>query len=148
VDTIAVDSADNLYIGSYPRNILQYANAVNSPKRTRVFHTRSPAHVASLATDPAGDVFISNTNFGYETAWIDRYAPDSKAKGPPSSEIQLAGTSHLHMLYSIAVHGHDLYAADGAPVVDLYHARKNGPQIPFHSLALQASHVTAVAVGP
>lgn len=148
IDAIAVDAKDNLYVGNYPHNIVQYSNAINSPKRTRVFHTRSPAHVSSLAADPAGDIFISNTNFGYQTAWIDRYAPDAKAKGPPTNEIQLAGSSHLHMLYSIAVRGRDLYAADGAPGVDLYRARKNGPQAPFHSLAVQASHVTAVAVGP
>ncbi|MGA7356025.1 MAG: hypothetical protein WA431_06190 [Candidatus Cybelea sp.] len=148
VDAIAVDAADNLYVGNYPHNIVQYANAVNSPKRRRVFHTRSPAHVSSLAIDAAGEIFISNTNFGYQTAWIDRYAADAKAKGPPTSEIQLAGASHLHMLYSIAVRGRDLYAVDGYPGVDLYHARKNGPQTPFHSSGLDAAHVTALAVGP
>jgi sugar lactone lactonase YvrE len=148
IDAIAVDAADNLYVGNYPHNILQYANAVNSPKRTRVFHTRSPAHVSSLAIDAAGDIFISNTNFGYQTAWIDRYRAGAKANGPPTSEIQLAGATHLHMLYSIAVRGRDLYAADGEPGVDLYHARKNGPQTPFHSSALDAAHVTALAVGP
>ena len=115
IDAIAVDAADNLYVGNYPHNIVQYANAVNSPKRRRVFHTRSPAHVSSLAIDAAGEIFISNTNFGYQTAWIDRYAADAKAKGPPTSEIQLAGVSHLHMLYSIAVRGRDLYAVDGCP---------------------------------
>jgi hypothetical protein len=148
IDAIAVDAADNLYVGDYPYNILQYANAVNSPKRARVFHTRSPAHVSSLAVDAAGEIFISNTNFGYQTAWIDRYAANAKAKGPPTSEIQLAGASHLHMLYSIAVRGRDLYAVDGNPGVDLYHARKNGPQTPFHSSVLKAAHVTALAVGP
>jgi sugar lactone lactonase YvrE len=148
VNGLAVDAADNLYVASYPHNILQYADAVDAPKRTRVLHTRSPAHVSSIATDAAGDIFISNTNYGYKTAWIDRYAPGAKASGPPTSEIQLSGSSRLHFLYSIGVRGRDLYAADGYPSIDLYHARKNGPQNPFHSLALEAAEVLAVTVGP
>ncbi len=46
---IAVDAADNLYVGNYPHNILQsLPTPLILPKRTRVFHTRSPAHVSSV----------------------------------------------------------------------------------------------------
>lgn len=142
---LAVDANDNLYVGSYPFKVFEYANAVTQPKRSRVFHTHLPARFTSLATDGAGNLFISNTEYGYKTGWIDRYAPTSKSKGPPVSQIQLAGPN-LHMLFSIAVLGRDLYAADTDVSVDLYHARKNGAQSPFYSLA--ASNVTSVAAGP
>lgn len=143
VNSLAVDSADNLYVGNYPTDILQYANAVVHPKQTRLFHTRSPGWVSSLATDVAGDIFISNTN--YQTAVIDRYTPEVPSQGPPTNEIQLAG-SGFHTLLSIAVRGRVLYANDKIDSVDLYHARKNGPQTPFHSQAF--AYVSSVAVGP
>ena len=142
---IAVDRHDNLYITEAPSRIAEYANAVTDPQRTRVFHTTSSAHVSSIATDDAGDVFISNVNYGYKTGWIDRYAPSAKSKGPPTSEILFQG-SNLHFLRSIAVRRRVLYDVDGFDSVDLYHALKNGRQSPFYSFA--ANDASAVAVGP
>lgn len=143
VNSLAVDASDNLYIGNYPTAILQYANAVKSPTQTRSFQTRYAGWVSSLATDAAGDIFVSNTN--YQTAVIDRYAPNVPSQGPPTNEIALAG-SGFHSLLSIAVRGRDLYADDKIDSVDLYHARKNGPQNPFYSLTF--FYVRSVAVGP
>ena len=143
VNSLAVDASDNLYIGNYPTTILQYANAVKSPTQTRSFQTRYAGWVSSLATDAAGDIFVSNTN--YQTAVIDRYAPNVPSQGPPTNEIALAG-SGFHSLLSIAVRGRDLYADDKIASVDLYHARKNGPQNPFYSLTFP--YVRSVAVGP
>lgn len=143
VNSLAVDAADNLYIGNYPSAILQYANAVKNPTQTRSFQTRSAGWVSSLATDASGDIFVSNTN--YQTAVIDRYAPNVPSQGPPSNEIALAG-SGFHALLSIAVRERDLYADDKIDSVDLYYARKNGPQTPFYSLAFP--YVRSVAVGP
>jgi hypothetical protein len=143
VNSLAVDAADNLYIGNYPTAILQYANAVKNPMQTRSFQTRYAGWVSSLATDAAGDIFVSNTN--YQTAVIDRYAPTVPSQGPPTNEIALAG-SGFHALLSIAVRGRDLYADDKIASVDLYYARKNGPQTPFYSLAFP--YVRSVAVGP
>jgi hypothetical protein len=143
VNSLAVDAADNLYIGNYPTAILQYANAVKDPTQTRSFQVRSPAWVSSLTIDAAGDIFVSSTN--YQTAAIDRYTPKVPSQGPPTNEIALAG-SGFHALLSIAVRGRDLYADDKISSVDLYHARKNGPQTPFYSLAFP--YVRSVAVGP
>ena len=143
VNSLAVDAANNLYIGDYPGAILQYANAVKKPTPTRTFGA-SVGWVSSLATDAAGDIFVSSTN--YQNALIDRYASDVKSFGPASSEIQLAG-SGFHSLQYIAVRGRDLYADDKLDSVDLYHARKNGPQIPFYSLAA-SKYFEGVAVGP
>ncbi len=142
---IAVDPRDNLYITELPYTIAEFTNAVTDPLRTRLFHTKSPAHVSSIATNDAGDVFISNVNYGYKTGWIDRYSSSAKSKGPPTSEIQFQG-SNLHFLRSIAVGRRVLYDVDGFDSVDLYHALQNGSQSPFYSFA--ANDVSAVAVGP
>lgn len=142
VNSLAVDSADNLFIGDYPTNIPEYANAIKQPKQTRLYHTLHAGWVSSLATDAAGDIFISNTN--YQNAEIDRYTP-AASQGQPTNEIALAG-SGFHALLSIAARGGDLYADDKISSVDLYHARKNGPQRPFFSLAFP--YVRSVAVGP
>jgi hypothetical protein len=143
VNSLAVDAADNLYVGNYPTAILQYANAVENPTQTRSFQTRSPGWVSSLATDAVGDIFVSNAN--YQTAVIDCYARNVPSQGPPTNEIVLAG-SGFHALLSIAVRGPDLYADDKIDSVDLYHADANGPQTPFYSLAFP--YVRSVAVGP
>jgi hypothetical protein len=142
---IAVDSNDNLYVAELPYTVVEFTNAVSDPKRARVFHTESPAHVSSVATDGAGDVFISNVNYGYKTGWIDRYSPSAKGKGPPTSQVVLQG-SNLHLLYAIAVRHRELFAADGYNHIDLYHALANGGQSPFDSFA--ASDPSSVAVGP
>jgi hypothetical protein len=142
---IAVDARDNLYVTEDPYTIAEFTNAVTDPQRTRVFHTKSPAHVSSIATDDAGDVFISNINYGYKTGWIDRYSPSAKAKGPPTSEIRFQGSS-LHFLRAIAVGQRVLYDLDGSDSVDLYHALKNRSQSPFYSFA--ANDGSALAIGP
>jgi hypothetical protein len=142
VNSLAVDTGDNLYVGDYPTDILEYADAVESPKEIRLLQTRSTGWVSSLATDAAGDIFIANTN--YQTAVIDRYAPG--ASQGPNNEIQLSG-SGFHTLQSIAVRGRDLYAQDQISSIDLYHARKNGPQSPFYSLP-STGYFRCVAVGP
>ena len=142
---IAVDASDNLYVAELPYTVVEFTNAVSGPKPGRVFHTESPTHVSSIATDGAGDVFISNINYGYQTGWIDRYAPHAKGKGPPTSQIVLQG-SKLHDLIAIAAGHHELFVADGYDSVDLYHARQNGGQSPFDSLA--ANDPSSVAVGP
>jgi hypothetical protein len=142
---IAVDPNDNLYVAELPNKIVEFANAVTSPQRSRVFHTEAPAHTSSIATDAAGDVFISNVNYGYKTAWIDRYAPSAKAKGPPTSQIRLQG-SILHLLPAIAVRRRELFAVDENDAVDLYHALRNGDQTSFY--ALPANDVSSIAVGP
>jgi hypothetical protein len=142
VNSLAVDGIDNLYVGDYPTNILEYANAVEGPKEVRLLHTHSAGWVSSLATDAAGDIFISNTN--YQTAVIDRYAPGTSQA--PINEIQLAG-SGFHTLQSIAARGRDLYVDDQLNSIDLYHARKNGPQSPFYSLRT-SGYFRSVAVGP
>ncbi|MBV8530960.1 MAG: hypothetical protein JO104_06555 [Candidatus Eremiobacteraeota bacterium] len=143
VNSLAVDAADNLYVGNYPSTILQYADAVKKPTQTRTFQTRYAGWVSSLATDAAGDIFVANTN--YQSAVIDRYAPDVPSQGPPTNEISLAG-SGFHALLSIAVRGRNLYANDRIDSLDLYHARKNGPQTPFYSVKFP--YVRSVAVGP
>ena len=142
---IAVDPHDNLYVTESPYTIAEFTNAVTNPQRTRVFHTTSSAHVSSIATDDAGNVFISNVNYGYKTGWIDRYSPSAKSKGPPTSEILFQG-SNLHFLRAIAVGRRVLYDVDGSDSVDLYHALKNGSQTPFYSFA--ANDASAEAVGP
>jgi hypothetical protein len=142
VNSLAVDTKDNLYVGDYPTNILEYANAVQGPKEIRLLHAHSADWVSALATDAAGDIFIANTN--YQSAVIDRYAPG--ASQGPNNEIQLSG-SGFHTLQSIAVRGRDLYAQDQISSIDLYHARKNGPQSPFYSLAT-SGYFRFVAVGP
>jgi hypothetical protein len=142
---IAVDPRDNLYITEVPYTVAQFTNAITDPRRTRVFHLKPPAHVSSIATDDAGDVFISNVNYGYKTGWIDRYSPSAKPKGPPTSEITFQG-SNLHFLLSIAVGRRVLYDVDDFDSVDLYHALQNRSQSPFYSFA--ASDVSAVAIGP
>jgi hypothetical protein len=145
VTGIAVDPRDDLYITEDPYSIAEFTNAVADPQRSRVFHTKAPAHVSSVATDDAGDVFISNVNYGYKTGWIDRYSPGAKAKGPPTSQIRFQG-SNLHFLVSIAVGRRVLYDVDDFTSVDLYHALQNRSQSPFYSLA--ANDVSAVAIGP
>jgi len=145
VTGIAVDPRDELYITEDSYTIAEFTNAVTDPRRSRVFHTKAPAHVSSVATDDAGDVFISNVNYGYKTGWIDRYSPGAKAKGPPTSQIRFQG-SNLHFLVSIAVGRRVLYDVDDFTSVDLYHALQNRSQSPFYSLA--ANDVSAVAIGP
>jgi len=142
---IAVDHADNLYITEDPYKIVEFANAVAAPERTRVFHTKAPAHVSSIATDDAGNVFISNVNYGYKTGWIDRYAPAANGKGPPNSRIMLEG-SRLHFLLATAVRRRELFAVDTFDQVDVYHARAKGPQSPFYSFP--ANDASSIATGP
>jgi hypothetical protein len=143
VNAIAVDAQQHLFVADYPHQVYEYATPVQNPKRTRTFHTDAAAHVASLATDAAGDIFISNTNYGYKTGWIDVWTPSAKANGPPSSQIMLEGSS-LHFLRSIAVRQQELFAADQFDSVSLYHALQNGDQSPFFSFT--ANDVSSVAV--
>ncbi len=142
---IAVDPADNLYITEDPYTIAEYTNAVTNPQRSRVFHVKSPAHVSSIAADDEGNVYISNINYGYQTGWIDRYAPSAKGNGPPTSQILFQGSS-LHFLLATAVRRRELFAADDFTRVDLYHSRHNGAQSPFYSFP--TTNVSALAVGP
>lgn len=145
VTGIAVDSQDDLYVGESRNTVAEYANSVTAPHRTRVFRTVKPVDVTSVATDGAGNVFISYVSQSYKGGFIDRYAPTAKSKAPPSSEIRLTG-SGLHFLRSIAAFRRVLYNVDGFDSVDLYHARQNGDQSPFYSLP--ASGVSSVSVGP
>jgi hypothetical protein len=143
--SLAVDAKDNLYVADFPSKVIEFANAVAGPSSTRIFHAKSEARFSSLATDAYDNVFISNTYYGYKTAFINRYSPSAKANRPPTSQILLQG-SGLHYLISVAVLRGVLYAADGFESIDLYHARKNGGQIPFYSLA--ASDIASIAAGP
>ena len=141
---LAVDATDNLYV-SGGSAVNEYSNAVVDPKLTRTFSGKYLGDVRSVATDPAGDVFIANAEQSYSSGWIDRYSPSASGAGPPTSTIYLQG-SGPHLFYSIAVQRRYLYADDTAKSVEVYHARKNGPQSPFYTLP--EPKVDSVAVGP
>ena len=144
LDGLAVDASDNLYV-SGGSAVNEYSNAVVDPKQTRTFSGKYLGDVRSVATDPAGDVFIANAEQSYSSGWIDRYSPSASGGGPPTSTIYLQG-SGPHLLYSMAVQRRYLYADDTAKSVEVYRARKNGPQSPIYSLP--EPKVDSVAVGP
>lgn len=143
---LAVDDNDNLYVSeNYPTEVLEYSNAITNPTLTRTFASKYLGTVRSVATDASGDIYIANAQQSFSSGWIDRYAPSASGSGPPTSAVYLTG-SGPHLLDSIAVRGHYLYADDTGQSVELYHARKNGKQKPLDSIP--ASNVSSVAVGP
>jgi hypothetical protein len=141
---LAVDATDNLFVDDSTYEVDEFANALTNPKKTRVFSGGYVGYAHSIATDGAGNLYIASTDASYQTGRIERYAPNAKGSGQPTSTILLP--SGVHLLESIAERGRVLYVDDVGKGVDLYHARKNGSQSPFYSFA--ASNVISMATGP
>jgi hypothetical protein len=143
MQSLAVDTADNLFVDDSGSEVDEFANATTNPQKTRVFSAYiSNAH--SIATDAKGNLYIASTDFGYKNGRVERYAPNADGSGPPTSTVALP--TGVHLLEAIAERGRVLYVDDVNTGVDLYHPRRNGSQSPFYSLT--ASNVISVATGP
>jgi hypothetical protein len=141
---LAVDASENLYVCQYSQ-VVEYTSALTNPQQGRVFSGEYAGRPRSVATDTQGNLFIGNLGASYESGWIDRYASDASGGGPPASRVELQDQK-VYFLDSIGVRNGNLYVDENDGGVTLYHARKNGEQSPFASLA--GSNVISVAVGP
>src|SRR5581483_2392183 len=141
---LAVDQKDDLYVDDTTDEVDQFENAVTKPKKTRVFKSGYVGYAHSIAVDAAGNLFVASTDASYKGGRIERYAPGADGSGPPTSTVVLP--TGVHLLEALAAKGRVLYVDDVDKGVDLYHARKNGAQSPFYSLA--ASNVISLATGP
>jgi hypothetical protein len=97
-----------------------------------------------IATDAKGSLYIGSTDDSYKNGRVERYAPDAQGSGQPTSTVVLP--SGAYVLQSITERGRVLYVDPHDAGVDLYHARKNGSQSPFYSVA--ASNLIKMATGP
>lgn len=141
---LAVDAKDNLFVDNSTYKVDEFSTAVTDPKKTRVFSGGYVGYAHSIATDASGDLYIASTGLSYKNGSIERYAPEAKGSGAPTSTIVLP--AGVHLLESIAERGRVLYVDDVDEGIDLYHARKNGSQSPFYSFT--ASDVVSAATGP
>lgn len=142
--SLAVDSADDLFVDDTTTEVDEFSNAVYDPQKTRVFRGGYVGYAHAIATDARDNLFIASTGASYKLGRIERYAADASGYGKPTGTITLS--SGVHLLEAIAASKRLLYVDDVGSSVDLYHAHQNGNQSPFYSLP--ATNIVSVATGP
>jgi hypothetical protein len=144
LSSMAVDANDNLYVLLNPAKVKEFANAVAGPTPARTFLQSGSLRFLSLAVDDAGNLFLGKNDYSYKNARIERYTPTAHPNGHPTSTIVL--NSDVNQLYSMAVAVRRLFVDNDFQNVDVYRARKRGPQGAIYTLPV--TNIDALATTP